>query len=63
MTSAERGANVNMLLFVNVAGKLFPGVFVFHRKKVNDKMTNMPEGFIPLAHPSGWMTEEIFLIA
>lgn len=63
MTSAERGVNVTMLPFVNATGKLFPGVFVFPRKKVSDKMTNMPEGFIPLAHPSGWMTEENFLIA
>lgn len=63
MTSAERGVNVTMLPFVNAAGKLFPGVFVFPRKKVNDKMKNMPEGFLPLAHPSGWMTEDNFLIA
>ena len=42
MTSAERGDNVTMLSFVNAAGKLFPGVFVFPRKKVNDKMKNMP---------------------
>jgi hypothetical protein len=45
MTSAERGDNVNMLSFVNAAGKLFPGVFVFPRKKVNDKMKNMPPPF------------------
>jgi hypothetical protein len=41
-----------MLPFVNAAGKLFPGVFVFPRKKVSDKMKNTPEDFIPLAHPS-----------
>lgn len=63
MTSAERGTNVTMLPFVNAAGKLFPGVFVFPLKNKNDKMTNLPEGFIPLVHPSGWMTEENFLIA
>jgi len=63
MTSAERGDNVTMLPFVNAAAKLFPGVFVFPRKKVSDKMKNMPEGFILLAHPSGWMTEGNFLIA
>jgi hypothetical protein len=26
-------------------------------------MKNMPEGFIPSAHPSGWMTEDNFFIA
>jgi hypothetical protein len=62
MTSAERGDNVTMLSFVNAAGKLFPGVFVFPRKKVNDKMKNMPQGFIPLAYPSGWMTENNFFV-
>ena len=51
MTSTKRGDDVTMLPFVNAAGKLFPGVFVFPRKKVSDKM-NTPEDFIPLAHPS-----------
>lgn len=37
MTSTKRGDDVTMLPFVNAAGKLFPGVFVFSRKKVNDK--------------------------
>ncbi len=64
MTSAERGVNVTMLPFINAAGKLFPGVFVFPRKNVNHKMAlNMPEGFIAVAHTSGWMTEETFLTA
>ena len=63
ITSVERGDNVTMLPFVNAAGNLFPGVFVFPRKKVNDKMKNMPQGFIPLIHPSGWMTEDNFFIA
>ena len=63
MTSAERGVNVTMLAFINAAGKLFPGTFVFPRKKVSSKMINLPAGFIPLAHSSGWMTEENFLIS
>ncbi|XP_045023804.1 uncharacterized protein LOC116934982 [Daphnia magna] len=63
MTSQERGVNVTMLPFVNASGKLFGGVFVFPRKKVSEKMKNLPEGFIALAHSSGWMTEENFLIA
>jgi Zn ribbon nucleic-acid-binding protein len=35
----------------------------FLAKKVSDKMKNMPEGFISLAQPLGWMTQENFLIA
>ena len=52
-----------MLAFRNAAGKLFPGVFVYPRKNVNNKMINLPEGFLAVALPSGWMTEENFLIA
>lgn len=63
-TSQEQGTNVTMLAFVNAAGKHFPGVFVFPRVKVNlEKMINLPEGFIPLAHKTGWMTAELFLIS
>jgi hypothetical protein len=36
---------------------------IFLAKKVSDKMKNMPEGFISLAQPLGWMTQENFLIA
>jgi hypothetical protein len=63
MTSQERGVNVTMLPFVNAGEKLFGGVFVFPRKKVSEKMKHLPEGFIALAHSSGWMNEENFLIA
>ncbi|EFX64225.1 hypothetical protein DAPPUDRAFT_118397 [Daphnia pulex] len=63
MTSQERGVNITMLPLVNAAGKLFGCVFVFPRKKVCEKMKNLPEGFIALAHSSGRMTEENFLIA
>ena len=52
MTSQERGVNVTMLPFVNAAGKLFGGVFVFPRKKMSEKMKNLPGGFIALAHSS-----------
>ncbi len=51
-----------MLAFVNAAGEAFPGVFIYPRKKVNlEKMIDLPDGFLPLAHPSGWMNEELFL--
>lgn len=47
--------------FVNAAGDAFPGVFVCPWKKVNlEKMVDLPEGFLPLAHQSGWMNEDLF---
>lgn len=55
--------NVTMSAFVN-AGNAFPGTFIFPRVKLNlTKMTNLPDGFLPLACPSGWMTSEIFLVS
>lgn len=55
-----------MLAFVNAAGKAFPGTRHLHfpRVKVNlTKMINLPDGFLPLACPSGWMTSELFLLS
>jgi hypothetical protein len=62
----EQGINVTMLAFVNAAGKAFPGTRHLHfpRVKVNlTKMINLPDGFLPLACPSGWMTSELFLLS
>lgn len=51
-----------MLAFVNADGDAFPGVFVYPRKQVNlQKMVDLPDGFLPLAHQSGWMNEDLFL--
>jgi hypothetical protein len=62
-TSGEKGINVTMLAFVNSAGDAFPGGFIYPRKKVNlDKMVDLPQGFLPLAHQSGWMNDDLFLI-
>ena len=63
-TGGEQGINVTMLAFVNADGDPIPGVFIYPRKKVNlDKMVGLPEGFLPLAHQSGWMNEDLFLIS
>ena len=62
MTSQERGVNLTMLPFVNT-GKSYSMVFFFSRKKVSEKMKHLPEGFIALAHSSGWINVENFLIA
>lgn len=63
-TSGEQGINVSMLAFVNAAGKAFPGVFIYPRKHVDlQKMTDLPDGFLPLAHQTGWMNDELFLLS
>ena len=50
-----------MLAFENAAGQHFPGTFFYQRKNVNlEKMTDLPEGFVPLAHRSRWMNEDVF---
>ena len=60
-TGGEQGINVTMLAFVNADGDAIPGVFIYPRKKVNlDKMVGLPEGFLPLAHQSGWRNEDLF---
>ncbi|KZS03743.1 Uncharacterized protein APZ42_033455 [Daphnia magna] len=60
----EQGINVTMLALVNAAGKAFPRTFIFPRVKVNlNKMINLPDGFLPLACPSGWITSELFLMS
>ena len=63
-TSYEQGNTVTMLCFVNAAGGRFGGSFIYPVKKVNlKKMINLPDGFIPLATSSGWMTADLFLIS
>nr|CAH0101770.1 unnamed protein product [Daphnia galeata] len=63
-TGAEQGINVTMLAFVNAAGEAFPRVFIYPRKKVNlAKMVDLPQGILPLSHPSGWMNDDLFLIS
>ena len=48
---------------VSAAGKLYPGVFIFPRVKVSQKMKDVvPVGWLPLANPSGWMDEDCFLL-
>ena len=63
-SSQEQGTNVTMLAFVNAAGQAIPGTFIYPVKNVNlNKMVNLPDGFIPLATKSGWMTADLFLIS
>ena len=53
-----------MLAFVNAACLAIPSTFIYLVKNVNlKKMVNLPDGLIPLATPSGWMTADLFLIS
>jgi hypothetical protein len=55
---------VAMLAFVNAACLAIPSTFIYLVKNVNlKKMVNLPDGLIPLATPSGWMTADLFLIS
>lgn len=54
---------MTMCPMVSAAGKLYPGVFIFPRVKVSQKMKDVaPVGWLPLANPSGWMDEDCFLL-
>ena len=63
ITSAERGVLITMCLAVSASGNVVPPQFVFPR--VNFKkhfIKHGPPGCIGTAHPSGWMTEENFMV-
>lgn len=64
VTSAERGALVTALFFINAAGGFLPPVFVFPRVNYKDHMLmNGPPGALGLANISGWMNEDCFVKA
>ncbi|CAH2101796.1 unnamed protein product [Euphydryas editha] len=64
VTSAERGALVTTLFFINAAGGFLPPVFDFPRVNYKDIMLNNgPPGALGLAQASGWMTEDCFVKA
>lgn len=64
VTSAERGTLITTLFFINAAGGSIPPTFIFPRVNFkNDMLTNGPTGALGLAHLSGWMTEESFVLA
>ena len=52
-----------MCPIVSASGKFYPGVFVFPRVNVSQKMKDgVPHGWLPLANKSGWMDEDGFLL-
>ena len=62
--SAERGVNTTMVAFISDSGSHCPPVFIFPRKNFISSMSRHgPPGCLGLAHPSGWINGDTFLIA
>lgn len=61
VTSGERGELVTLLVCISATGTFIPPVMVFPRKNFKQHMiTGAPAGTMGLAHPSGWMTSDLF---
>ena len=60
--SHERGQNVTILAFICAIGTHCPPVYIFPRAKFRPEMScNGPPGCLGMAHPSGWINNEMFL--
>ena len=63
IASGERGQLVTICCAVNAIGNTVPPMFVFPRVNYKDHfIRGSPTGSIGVAHPSGWMTKENFLV-
>lgn len=63
VTSAERGELVTLCCAVNALGNSIPPVFIIPRVRHNERFTQHgPPGCIAVAHKSGWMTRENFVV-
>uniref|UniRef100_A0A2H1VRL1 SFRICE_011313 n=1 Tax=Spodoptera frugiperda TaxID=7108 RepID=A0A2H1VRL1_SPOFR len=62
VTSGEKGILVTTCAIICASGQALPPALVFPRKNFKDIMlTGAPPGTLGLAHPSGWMTSELFV--
>jgi hypothetical protein len=63
VSSAERGQNVTLCTAVSAVGTFVPPMFVFPRVNYKDHfIRDGPPGCHGVAHPSGWMVAEKFLV-
>ncbi|XP_063857280.1 uncharacterized protein LOC135098820 [Scylla paramamosain] len=63
LTSAERGQLVTFCVAVSAIGGSVPPMLIFPRKNYHDHfIRDGPEGSIGACHPSGWMTQDNFLL-
>ena len=61
ITSGERGTLVTLCCAVNALGNSVPPFFIFPRVYFKETMlSDAPPGSKGMAHPSGWMTSDIF---
>lgn len=62
VTSGEKGILVTTCAIVCASGQALPPAFVFPRKNFKDMMLiGAPPGSLGLAHPSEWMTSDLFI--
>lgn len=63
LTSAERGTLITIALAVSATGASIPPFFVFPRVRFHPRLlNNSPPGSVGIAHPSGWMNADGFLL-
>ena len=63
LTSAERGQLVTLCVAVSAGGTFIPPMMIFPRKNYyHHFIRGAPPGTVGVAHHSGWMTDENFLI-
>ncbi|XP_063872672.1 uncharacterized protein LOC135107028 [Scylla paramamosain] len=62
LTSAERGQLVTFCVAVSAIGGSVPPMLIFPRKNHDNFIRDGPEGSIGACHPSGWMTQDNFLL-
>lgn len=63
VVSAERGKSITVVCAINASGSYIPPFFIFPRKRLRpDLMLMCPPGSHGIAHESGWMTNDNFLI-
>lgn len=62
MTSGERGRTVTLMFCMSVTGLFIPPLFVFPRKRMNDRlMIGAPSESISFPTPTGWINGPAFL--
>lgn len=63
VTSGEKGSLVTMCAAVSATRNSVPPMYIFPRQNFKDHfIRDGPTGCVGVAHPSGWMTTENFLI-
>lgn len=63
VSSGERGKNVTVVCGMNSSGDYIPPFFIIPRKRMRPEfMVGSPPGSRGIAHESGWMTNDNFIL-